>query len=203
MCDVSAVSRVSRCHWAGERPGHNWTITIFWYQPSHSPVWVRARAGSASPGPRPPAVRRLAAHPPGPGPGSVSGHPGRQLTPGPGRDSETDLMRVRGPDIKFISRVGWTNQSPAFRGAWCQPGHSGQCGGSIRNCLINLIGFVSAHSSLGPSIKWCQAPPHLYQLPIKIWSPVDKNKSFSGISSGPSPLGTGLWVHLTQDMNSH
>ena len=74
-------------------------------------------------------------------------------TPGPGRESERDLMRVRGPDIKFISRVGWTNESPAFPEAWCQPGHAGQCGGSIRNCLINLIGFVSAPSSLGPSIK--------------------------------------------------
>ena len=111
-------------------------------------------AGSASPAPARPlsAVSRLI--PRVPGPGSVSGHPGPgSLTPRPGRESETDLMRVRGPDIKFISRVGWTNQSPAFRWAWCQSGLPGQCGGSIRDCLINLIGFVSAHSSLGPSIK--------------------------------------------------
>lgn len=74
------------------------------------------------------------------------------LTPGPGRE-ERDLMRVRGPDIKFISRVGSANQSPAFPGACCQPGHSDQCGGRIRECLINLIGFVSAPSNLGPSIK--------------------------------------------------
>lgn len=91
------------------------------------------------------------------------------LTPGPGRESERDLMRVRGPDIKFISRVGWTNQSAAFPGAWCQPGHPGQCGASIRHCLINLIGFVSAlrPQQLGSFNKMMPGCPSSVSAPNK------------------------------------
>ena len=104
---------------------------------------------------------------PGPGPPLARLTPGRssrldtRVRPSPGRVTRGragERERGRsdespGPDIKFISRVARTNQRPAFPGAWCQPGHTDQCGGRSRECLINFIGFVSAHSNLGPSIK--------------------------------------------------
>ena len=154
MCDVSPVTRVtmSLSRWEAWPQLDNYNILISTLRP----VCPGCRGRLPSPGRCPP----LAAHHPA-APGSVSGPgPGPAASPGLGRE-ERDLMRVRGPDIKFISRVGWANHSAAFPGACCQPGHSDQCGGRIRECLINLIGFVSAHSNLGPSIKWCHAFSHI------------------------------------------
>ena len=204
------------CHCAGEQPGHNWTMTIFWYQPSLAaglspgPVWVRV-AGSAWPGPL------TGRHPPAPSPGLWPGSgwvtQARHLTPSRARRERSDESLGARYKVYIKSRPGQSEAGiPGLLPAWTRGPMPGQNLGMLDQFYRTRIrpqkvGSCNKMMPSSPNKKWIpritkykypsrsfRSPPSLLATVELFWTRI-WTQTLIGIS-------LGIWFRLNDTFNT-